>query len=279
MSWRRSISPMEEERRVAMDSRVRVRECGKTGWRAEQRENVAGCETWGKSIHSSVGKESACNAGDPGSIPGLGRSAGEGISYPLQYSWASLMAQLGRIRLQCRRPGFDPWVGKIPWRRKRLHTPVFWLGEFHGLYSPWGFKELDTTERLPLFRECGKEAWRVLRCGSPWRQGIQWRPLFLCNTPIGSAFPFCLDASWHWFMPRRGLPQENREPCLVFSFPKTVQIRNQACWACGSQDLFFHLGFVMHGIVTLPPPQLPPKSMPTWNPWMWLYLEVGSSQV
>ena len=42
----------------------------------------------------SVGKESACNAGDPNSIPGLGRSAGEGIGYPLQYSWASLVAQL-----------------------------------------------------------------------------------------------------------------------------------------------------------------------------------------
>ena len=43
---------------------------------------------------SSAGKESACNAGDPGSIPGLGRSAGEGIGYPLQYSWASLVAQM-----------------------------------------------------------------------------------------------------------------------------------------------------------------------------------------
>ena len=43
---------------------------------------------------SSAGKESTCNAGDPGSIPGLGRSAGEGIGYPLQYFWASLVAQL-----------------------------------------------------------------------------------------------------------------------------------------------------------------------------------------
>ena len=42
---------------------------------------------------SSVGKESACNAGDPGSFPGLGRSPGEGIGYALQYSWASLVAQ------------------------------------------------------------------------------------------------------------------------------------------------------------------------------------------
>ena len=43
---------------------------------------------------SSVGKVSTCNAGDPGSIPGLGRSPGKGIGYPLEYSWASLVAQL-----------------------------------------------------------------------------------------------------------------------------------------------------------------------------------------
>ena len=40
---------------------------------------------------------------------------------------------------------FDPWVEKVPWRRERLPTPVFWPGEFHGLYCPWGHKELDTT--------------------------------------------------------------------------------------------------------------------------------------
>ena len=44
--------------------------------------------------HSSVGKESTCDAGDPDSIPGLRRSTGEGIVYPLQYSWACLVAQL-----------------------------------------------------------------------------------------------------------------------------------------------------------------------------------------
>ena len=43
---------------------------------------------------SSFGKESTCNAGDPSSIPGSGRSAGEGTGYPLEYSWASLVAQL-----------------------------------------------------------------------------------------------------------------------------------------------------------------------------------------
>ena len=54
------------------------------------------------------------------------------------------------ICLQCRRPGFDPWVRKITWRRKWQHTPVFLPREFCGQrslvgYSPWGHKESDTT--------------------------------------------------------------------------------------------------------------------------------------
>ena len=57
--------------------------------------------------------------------------------------WLSFL----RICLQWRRPGFDPWVRKIPWRKERLPMPVFWPGEFHGLYSPQGRKESDTTER------------------------------------------------------------------------------------------------------------------------------------
>ena len=44
----------------------------------------------------------------------------------------------------------DPWVGEISWRRERLPTPVFQPGEFQGLYSPWGLKELDTTKLLSL---------------------------------------------------------------------------------------------------------------------------------
>ena len=67
-------------------------------------------------INGSGGKEAVCNAGDPGSIP---------------------------------------WVGKIPWRREWQPTPVFLPGEYHGQrslvgYSPWGCKESDTTERLTL---------------------------------------------------------------------------------------------------------------------------------
>ena len=54
-----------------------------------------------------------------------------------------------------RRLDFDPWVGKIPWRRKWQPTPIFLPGESHGQrslagYSPWGQKESDTTERLHL---------------------------------------------------------------------------------------------------------------------------------
>ena len=103
---------------------------------------------------TSLGKESACNVGDPGSIPGSGRSAGEGIGYPLQYSLASMWLRWWRIRLQCGRPRFDPWVGKIPWRRERLPTPVFWPGEFHGLYSQWRHKESDKTEWLKNMCVC-----------------------------------------------------------------------------------------------------------------------------
>ena len=99
-------------------------------------------------LGSSAGKESPCNAGDPSSIPGSGRSAGEGLVYPFQYSWASLWFSWWRMCLQCGRPGFSPWVGKIPWRRQRLPTLVFWPGEFPGYL--WGCKELDTTEQLSL---------------------------------------------------------------------------------------------------------------------------------
>ena len=60
---------------------------------------------------SSVGKESACNAEDPGLIPGLGRSAGEGIGYPLQYSWASLAVQLVKNLATV----WETWVRSLGW--------------------------------------------------------------------------------------------------------------------------------------------------------------------
>ena len=67
------------------------------------------------------------------------------IPYPLG---ASLVAQLVRNLPSMRETWVWSLVRKIPWRREGLPTPVFWPGELHGLYSPWGRKELDTTEGL-----------------------------------------------------------------------------------------------------------------------------------
>ena len=88
-------------------------------------------------------------------IPGLGRSPGEGTGYPLQHSWASLVVQLGKHPPAM----WETWVRSLGWedpleKGKAAHSSV-WPGEFHGLYSPWGRKELDTTERLLLTHSLG----------------------------------------------------------------------------------------------------------------------------
>ena len=81
----------------------------------------------------SVGKESTCNAGDPGSILGSERSAREGIGHPFQYTWASLVAQL--VKNPPAR--WETWVPSLGWEdpleKERLPTPVFWPEEFHRL--------------------------------------------------------------------------------------------------------------------------------------------------
>ena len=76
-------------------------------------------------LDSSVGKEPACNAGDLGSIPGLGRSPGERIGYPLQYSWTSLVVQLGKNLPAMR----ETWVWSLGWedpleKGKAPHTNI-----------------------------------------------------------------------------------------------------------------------------------------------------------
>ena len=74
---------------------------------------------------SSASKESACNAGDPGLIPGSGRSAGEGIGYQLQYSWALLVAQLVKNPpAMC-----ETWVQSLGWENplekgKATHSSI-----------------------------------------------------------------------------------------------------------------------------------------------------------
>ena len=90
----------------------------------------------------SARKESACNAGDLGSIPGLGRS---------------------------------------PWRRERQPIPIFWPGEFHGLYSPWGCKQLDTTQLLSLYEK--NNTYKREKTG---KDGIK---LWFCFMAMSSLYP------------------------------------------------------------------------------------------
>ena len=99
--------------------------------------------------------KSACDAGAPGSIPGLGRSHEEGRGCPLQLSWASLVAQAVKNPPAMR----EAWVWSLGWEdgleKEKLPSPVFLPGEFHGQRiqagsSPWGCKKSDRTEWLSL---------------------------------------------------------------------------------------------------------------------------------
>ena len=88
---------------------------------------------------SSVGKESTCNAGDPGSIPGSGRSTGERIGYPLQYSWASLVAQLVKSPPAMQ----ETWLWSLGWegpleKGKATHFSILaWR-------SPWTIQSMGS---------------------------------------------------------------------------------------------------------------------------------------
>ena len=98
---------------------------------------------------SSAGQESTCSAGDPSPIPGLGRSAREGIGYPLQYSWASLVAQL----LKNLPAMWETWVWSLGWEDplEKGRDPLQYSGLENSMdCSPWGHKESDTTEQLSL---------------------------------------------------------------------------------------------------------------------------------
>ena len=167
---------------------------------------------------SSAGKESTRNVGDPGWIPGLGRSPGEGRSYPLQYSWASLVAQLVKDP-----PAMtETWVLYLGWedpleKRKATHSSIL-AGECHGLYSPWGLKESDTTEQLslitfffflsrkwqltPLFLPGKSHGQRSLAGYSSWgcKSRTRLRAWTTMLTDVSSVESFVLVklVSWNW---------------------------------------------------------------------------------
>ena len=125
---------------------------------------------------SSTGKESTCNAGDPGSIPGSRSSPGERIGYPLQYSWASLLAQTVKNlpAMKCRKI----WVQSLDWKDpldkgKATHSSILaWRIPWT---IPWDLIASDTTERLSL----------SLFTFMHWRRKWQPTPVFLPGEPQG----------------------------------------------------------------------------------------------
>ena len=102
---------------------------------------------------SSAGKESTCNAKDPDSIPGWGRYPREGISYPLQYSWASLVTQMVKNPPTMRDLGSVPELGRSPGGGQGNPLQYSCLENPQGQRSlvgnsPWGHTESDMTEQL-----------------------------------------------------------------------------------------------------------------------------------
>jgi len=99
---------------------------------------------WKITPDGSVGKESACNTGDPSSIPGSRRSTGEGIGYPFQYSWASLVAQMVKNPPAMQ----QTWVRSLGWE-----DPLERGTATHSSILAWrvhGVAESDMTEWLSL---------------------------------------------------------------------------------------------------------------------------------
>ena len=103
---------------IKITGRNNLRYANDTTLMAESKEEL-------KSFLSSVGKESTCNAGDPSLIPGSGRSPGEGIGYPLQYSWVSPMAQLVKNPPAM----WETWIWYLGWedpleKGKATHSSI-----------------------------------------------------------------------------------------------------------------------------------------------------------
>ena len=123
---------------------------------------------------SSAGKESACNARDPSSIPGSGRSPGEGVGYPVQYSWASLVAQTVKNLPAM----WETWIQSLGWKdsleegmathssiiaRRILMDRGVWWATVHGIAKSQTW--LSNSAQHPLQYSC---------LGNPMNRGAWW---------------------------------------------------------------------------------------------------------
>ena len=135
---------------------------------------------------SSVGKESACNAGGPGSIPGLGRSAGEEIGYPLQYYWASLVAQLVKNPPAM----WETWVSSLGWE-----DPLEKGKATHSSILAW---------RIYLDSLCNKQM-----SGFSGPRCCGWQGLY--SSAGGEQWSTSNTVCWHWWLLGRKVRKKNKE--------------------------------------------------------------------
>ena len=157
------------------------------------------CNIWLGLLLWLSGKESTCNAEDLSSIPGLGRSPGEGIGYPFQCSWVSLVAQTVNNLPAMR----DTWVQSLGWedplQESMAPTPVLLPGESPRIEEPgrsWDLKESDVTELLSTEQQSGsksgKEFIKAVYCHPAYLTYIQstsWEMLHWMKHKLESRLP------------------------------------------------------------------------------------------
>ena len=118
----------------------------------------------------------------------------------------------------------NPGLGKIPWRRERLATSVFWPGEFHGLYSPWGHKESDTTEQLSLSLSGGFKYNRATSDVVSWcferkDMSLLWN---CCICKILDAYFLCFSKqAAQMYLAIRNI-RDDSDPCILDIFVESL---------------------------------------------------------
>ena len=136
------------------------------------------------------------------------------------------MAQRLKRLLQCRRPRFDPWVRKIPWRRKWQPTPIFLPGEsYEGRslvgYSPWGHKQLDTTEHFHFHCQCHS----IILTGNPMDGVAWWATVHGVAKESDTTLWLSKNSSWQCYpitYTWRSLPHPTIVWCCCYGFVKTT---------------------------------------------------------
>ena len=150
------------------------------------------------------------------------------------------------------RPGFDPWVGKIPWRRERLPTPVFWPGEFHGLYIVYGVAKSLTQQRdfhFTFFHWAGPIGYYAISVHCLSSRGKLTESFTTTGSPykVSELFPNCVilvtcfgTEVYLWGFPLKcGIPKETSRPqiCLpgsqtILSYKLAIIFTPTVIWDC-----------------------------------------------